>query len=80
VALNPGASLFDSVQYFEMAPRGSAGHGDPRRVRVLTDLALLRWDANRFALDAVAPGFTPEEVIALAEMDITVGATVRTIE
>jgi len=47
---------------------------------VVTDLALLRWDGKRFVLDAVAPGFTPQEVIALTEMEIAAGANVRTME
>ena len=47
---------------------------------VVTDLALLRWDGTRFVLDEVAPGFTPEEVVALTEMDVTVGPNVRTME
>jgi 3-oxoacid CoA-transferase len=46
----------------------------------VTDLALLRWDGNRFVIDAVAPGFTPKEVIALTEMDVAVGPNVRTME
>lgn len=37
---------------------------------VVTDLALLRWDGDRFVLDEVAPGFTAEEVIALTEMEL----------
>jgi 3-oxoacid CoA-transferase len=144
VALNPGASFFDSVTSFEMArggridtvilgayevdQRGSvanwstadakrggiggamdllSGRGDliivmehvdskgrPKLRRectypltgkqcvsyVVTDLALLRWDGSRFVLDAVAPGFTPEDVIAKAEMHIAVGPHVRTME
>ncbi|OGA24917.1 MAG: hypothetical protein A3I02_12885 [Betaproteobacteria bacterium RIFCSPLOWO2_02_FULL_67_26] len=44
---------------------------------VVTDLALLRWDGARFVLDEVAPGFTPQEVIALTEMDLTAGPDVR---
>ena len=47
---------------------------------VVTDLALLRWDKTHFVLDAVAPGFTPQEVVALTEMDIAVAPTVRTME
>ena len=47
---------------------------------MVTDLALLRWDGNRFVLDAVAPGFTTPDVIALTEMDIVVGPNVRTME
>ena len=47
---------------------------------VVTDLALLRWDGKRFVLDAVAPGFTPQEVIALTEMDVAAGPNVRTMQ
>ena len=133
VALNPGASFFDSVTSFEMARGGhidtvilgayqvdQAGNvanwstrtrsaaasaarwtssrarrphhrhgahrqqGSPQaaqevhlsthwrglRSYVVTDLAMLRWDKERFVVDAVAPGFTPQEVIALTEMEI----------
>jgi len=37
---------------------------------VVTDLALLHFVDGRFVLEEVAPGFTPEEVIALADMEI----------
>lgn len=47
---------------------------------VVTDLAVLRWDQDRFVVDAVAPGFTPQEVIALTEMDIGASANVKTME
>jgi 3-oxoacid CoA-transferase len=47
---------------------------------VVTDLALLRWDGKRFVLDAVAPGFTPQEVIALTEMEVAAAANVRAME
>jgi 3-oxoacid CoA-transferase len=47
---------------------------------VVTDLAVLRWDGKQFALEAVAPGFTPQEVIALTEMEIAAGANVRAME
>jgi len=47
---------------------------------VVTDLALLRWEGHRFVLDAVAPGFTPQEVIALTEMHVEIGPNVRTME
>ena len=47
---------------------------------VVTDLAVLRWDGKKFALEAVAPGFTPQEVIALTEMEIAAGANVRAME
>jgi 3-oxoacid CoA-transferase len=47
---------------------------------VVTDLAVLRWDGKQFALEAVAPGFTPQEVIALTEMEIAAGASVSAME
>ncbi|HSE02370.1 MAG TPA: 3-oxoacid CoA-transferase [Burkholderiales bacterium] len=47
---------------------------------VVTDLALLRWDGRRFVLDAVAPGFTPQEVIALTEMEFVAAPAVRAME
>ncbi len=46
---------------------------------IVTDLALLRWDGSRFVLDAVAPGFTADEVIALTEMEITAAPVVGTM-
>jgi 3-oxoacid CoA-transferase len=144
VALNPGASFFDSVTSFEMARggridtvilgayevdqegsvanwstadarRGGIGgamdlvsgeaelivvmehvdsKGRPKLRRrctypltgrgcvsyVVTDLATLRWDGSRFVLDEVAPGFAPEEVLALTEMDVAVGSEVRAMQ
>jgi 3-oxoacid CoA-transferase len=47
---------------------------------VVTDLALLRWDRNRFVLEEVAPGYTPQEVMALTEMDVAVAPNGRTME
>ncbi|MBI3043158.1 MAG: 3-oxoacid CoA-transferase subunit A [Betaproteobacteria bacterium] len=47
---------------------------------VVTDLALLRWDGARFVLDEVAPGFAPEEVVALTEMEIAIPSSVRSME
>jgi 3-oxoacid CoA-transferase len=47
---------------------------------VVTDLALLRWDGKRFILDEVAPGFTPQEVMALTEMQLTPAANVKFME
>ena len=47
---------------------------------VVTDLALLRWRDGRFVLDEVAPGFTAEEVIGLAEMEIAVAPKVGVME
>jgi len=46
---------------------------------VVTDLALLRWDGSRFVLDEVAPGFTPQDVIKLTEMEIAVAPSIRTM-
>jgi 3-oxoacid CoA-transferase len=37
---------------------------------VVTDLAVLRRHDGEFAIEEVAPGFTPEEVAALTEMDL----------
>jgi len=39
---------------------------------VVTDLALLHRRDGHFVLEEVAPGFTPEEVIALSEMEISI--------
>jgi 3-oxoacid CoA-transferase len=47
---------------------------------VVTDLAVLRWDGKRFVLEEVAPGFTPQEIIAMTEMEVAVGQNVRTME
>lgn len=44
---------------------------------VVTDLALLHWVDGRFVLEEVAPGFTPEEVMALGDMEMTPAATVK---
>ena len=46
---------------------------------VVTDLALLHWQDGRFVLEEVAPGFTPREVIELAEMEIATAPDVRTM-
>jgi len=141
VAINPGASFFDSVTSFEMArggwidtvilgayevdesgsvanwstsdaKRGGIGgamdllsgkgdliivmeHTDSKgrpKLRskctypltgktcvsyVVTDLALLRWDKDRFILDEIAPGFTPGEVIELTEMKLTPAQNIK---
>jgi 3-oxoacid CoA-transferase len=37
---------------------------------VVTDLGVLRWNGDRFALEALAPGFSPDEVAALTDMTI----------
>jgi len=46
---------------------------------VVTDLALLHWQDGRFVLEEVAPGFTPNEVMELAEMKMIPSANVRTM-
>ncbi len=46
---------------------------------VVTDLALLRWNGQRFVLDEIAPGFTPQEVIALTEMELVAAPHVGTM-
>jgi 3-oxoacid CoA-transferase len=46
---------------------------------VVTDLALLRWDGARFVLEQVAPGYSPEEVVALTEMDVLVAPNIGTM-
>ena len=43
---------------------------------VVTDLAVLHWIDGRFVLEKVAPGFTPQEVVALAEMEIYIAPNV----
>jgi 3-oxoacid CoA-transferase len=47
---------------------------------VVTDLAVLRWDGQQFVLDAVAPGFTADEVIGMTEMKVVAAPNVRTME
>lgn len=47
---------------------------------VVTDLVLLRWVRNRFVLEEVALGFTPQEVMTLTEMEVAVAPNVRTME
>ncbi len=48
---------------------------------VVTDLAVLHWVDGRFVVEAVAPGFTPEEAIALTEMsNVSVAPIVKTME
>jgi 3-oxoacid CoA-transferase len=46
---------------------------------VVTDLAVLKWNGNGFVLLEVAPGFSAEEVMALAEMPIMPAAEVKSI-
>jgi 3-oxoacid CoA-transferase len=46
----------------------------------VTDLAVLHWENGKCTLEAVAPGFTPEEVVALTEMQVSIAPNVRTME
>ena len=43
---------------------------------VVTDIGLFRWIDGSFWLQAIAPGFSVEEVLALTEMDVEVSPTV----
>jgi 3-oxoacid CoA-transferase len=47
---------------------------------VVTDLALLHWRDGRFVLEEVAPGFTPQEVMALTEMKLVAAPDVGTMD
>jgi 3-oxoacid CoA-transferase len=47
---------------------------------VVTDLAVLRREDGQFLLEAVAPGFSPEEVLSLTEMRVKLSAAVGTME
>jgi len=47
---------------------------------VVTDLAILHWVDGRFVVEAMAPGFTFEEVKALTEMDMVAAPNVRIMD
>jgi 3-oxoacid CoA-transferase len=47
---------------------------------LVTDLAVLHWVNDRFVLEAIAPGFTPEEVKALGEIDFAVSPDLKVME
>jgi 3-oxoacid CoA-transferase len=47
---------------------------------VVTDLAVMRWDGKQFVIDAVAPGFTADEIIAMTEMPLVAGPNVKDME
>ena len=52
-----------------------------RRVNwVVTDLAVLHWVDGRFVLEAIAPGFTVEEVKSLTEMEFAVAPAVAVMQ
>jgi 3-oxoacid CoA-transferase len=44
---------------------------------VVTDLAVLRRTDQQWTLERVAPGFSPEEVLFLTEMDVRVPSGAR---
>ena len=47
---------------------------------VVTDLAVLHWVDGHFVLEAVAPGFTAEDIVALTEMEFAVAPTLAIME
>ena len=47
---------------------------------VVTDLALLRWERDRFVLAEVAPGFTPREVQELTEMELALAPDIGAMQ
>ena len=51
-----------------------------RELRGDRSLGAARWDGKRFVIDAVAPGFTPQEIIKMTEMEVVAGPAVRTME
>jgi 3-oxoacid CoA-transferase len=46
---------------------------------VVTDLAVLRRRDDQFVLEAVAPGFTPEEVLELTAMNVVLPENIETM-
>ena len=46
---------------------------------VVTDLALLKWNKDRFELLETAPGFSAEDVIALTETEISVSPQLKSM-
>ncbi len=46
---------------------------------IVTDLALLRWDDAHFVLEEVMEGFSPEEVIAMGDMDVKISPSLKTL-
>ena len=47
---------------------------------LVTDLAVLHWVDGRFVLEAVAPGFTPEEIKAFGEIDFVVAEHLKVMQ
>jgi 3-oxoacid CoA-transferase len=46
----------------------------------VTDLAVLHWVDGRFVLEAVAPGFTPEEVRALGQIEFDIAPDYKVMD
>jgi 3-oxoacid CoA-transferase len=44
---------------------------------LVTDLAVLHWVGGRFVLEAIAPGFTPDEIKALGEIHFDVASDLK---
>jgi 3-oxoacid CoA-transferase len=44
---------------------------------LVTDLAVLHWVDGRFVLEAIAPGFTPEEIKELGEIHFDVATDLK---
>jgi 3-oxoacid CoA-transferase len=47
---------------------------------LVTDLAVLHWVDGRFVLEAVAPGFTADDIVKLTEMEFAVAPTLAVME
>jgi len=47
---------------------------------VVTDLAVFHWVGGQFVLEAVAPGFTADDIKSLTEMEFTVAPGLATME
>jgi 3-oxoacid CoA-transferase len=47
---------------------------------LVTDLAVLHWVDGQCVLEAIAPGFTPEEVKAMGEIDFVVSPNLQVME
>ena len=47
---------------------------------LVTDLAVLHWVDGRFVLEAVAPGFTPEEVRALGQIEFDIAPDYKVMD
>ena len=46
---------------------------------IVTDLAVLKRKDNKFRIEAIAPGFSVEEIVALTEMPVEVSSHLETM-